>query len=371
MYIIKKLSLRSKRVSEISKIPKGNEYRRAFDVKALAEDEGVNVVSAVRSYGNLGPFRPRYGVDFRGVRLFDVLLREQQVLCSSTVAPGDTGRNLYGKWGVVIGSGTIEQAFPYDATTTVVDDEVTSIFLDRLKDMSPEEQIASALNSRTQYNEVNVRANSIAGVYFCVNENEDPSDIDLPSDQTRQLIEELSIPAFLLRDGEFSLLRSSYDLNSATEPVAATELTDYGINIDAASRNTLAEYLTNNLVLAPRNAVSSGVARGDFAHEFRAKDQPYQYEDFLLEQSKFIAHDQRPSLQLYGAMALHQFSIRAEVMSTRASDCARRMAQKILSISEFEQYVARIESDGNLQVKRDDIEHYLSTGRLPGHLSDH
>ena len=131
-------------MSEVNKTSPENEQRRAFGIEALAEDHGVNVVSAVRSYGHLGPFRPRTGVDFRGVRLFDILLRQDQILCSSTVSRGDTSENLYGRWGVVIGSGTVEQAFPYDATTTVVEDEVTSIFLDRLQDVSPDEQIASA-----------------------------------------------------------------------------------------------------------------------------------------------------------------------------------------------------------------------------------
>ena len=93
-------------MSEVKRTITENE-QRAFDIEALAEDYGVNVVSAVRSYGHLGPFPPRPGVDFRGVRLFDILLRQDQILCSSTASRGDTSENLYGRWGVVIGSGTV------------------------------------------------------------------------------------------------------------------------------------------------------------------------------------------------------------------------------------------------------------------------
>ncbi len=70
-------------------------------VESLASEYGVVTASAIRSYGYLGPFRPRPGVDFRGVRLLDVLLRSNQILCASTVAPGDSQQNLYGQWGAI------------------------------------------------------------------------------------------------------------------------------------------------------------------------------------------------------------------------------------------------------------------------------
>ena len=350
-----------------------HKQRRAFDIEALAKDYGVAVVSAVRSYGHLGPFRPRAGVDFRGVRLFDILLRPDQILCSSTVSPDDTSRNLYGKWGVVIGSGTVEQAFPYDATTTVVEGEVTSIFLDRLQDISLDEQIASAVYGRNVYNEINVRANRIAGVYFCVDENEDPAAADLPSEQTRQFIEKLSIPVFLLQNGAFRALDSPSRLSSASDTPTLTpiDLTKYSITINEDTREELLRHLAGNLVLAPRNAVSSGLARGNFAHAYRADTDPYQYEDFLVEQSRLISPGVRPSLRLYGAVALHQFAVQSEMTDNTAASRARRMAQTVLSFEDFTDYVQRVEYDGHLAIKREDLEHYLATGKLPDHLSDH
>ena len=359
------------RVSEVNKTSPENEQRRAFGIEALAEDHGVNVVSAVRSYGHLGPFRPRTGVDFRGVRLFDILLRQDQILCSSTVSRGDTSENLYGRWGVVIGSGTVEQAFPYDATTTVVEDEVTSIFLDRLQDVSPDEQIASAIYGRTLYNEINVRASSIAGVYFCINNGEDPGTLDLPAESTRKFIDRLAVPTFLLQDGNFRPLESGLDLSSAGDVLDPTDLANYTTTISKDIQEELVSYLTQNLVLAPRNAVSSGLARGNFAHEYRAKSVPYLYDDFLFEQSRLINSEKRPSLRLYGAMALHQFASRAEAINIEAAHRARRMARTVLSLEEFTEYARRVEQSGHLAIRRDELEYYLETGSLPDHLGDH
>lgn len=358
-------------MSEISRVNAEYEKRRAFDVEALAKDYNATVISAVRSYGHLGPFRPRHGIDFRGVRLFDILLRPDQILCSSTVSRGDTSRNLYGRWGVVVGSGTVEQAFPYDATTTVVKGEVTSIFLDRLQGISPDEQMASAIYGRNIYNEMNVRADRIAGVYFCVDEGEDPSVVDLPSERTRQFIEKLSIPTFLLRGGVFRALDSVSDLSSTSDILTPTEITEYGVTIDETTRDELVHHLVNNLVLAPRNAVSSGLARGNFAYTYRRDTKPYQYEDFLLEQSRLISHEVRPSLRLYGAMALHQFAMQSEMIDITAASRARRMAQTVLSLDDFVDFAGRVEPDGHLAIKHEELEYYLATGNLPEHLSDH
>ena len=346
---------------------------RAFDVESIAEDYGANIVSAVRPYGNLGPFRPRRSVDFRGVRLFDILLRPDQILCSSTVSPGDTGENLYGRWGVIIGSGSVEQAFPYDATTSVVDDDVTSIFLDRLQSISPEEQISSAIYSRALYNEVNVRANTIAGVYYCTDKNDTQDPTDFPSSQTNEFIDELSIPSFRLESGEFYPLQSPLNLrNTSSNPVSPTELTQYRAEVSDGAKEKLVSYLVGNLVLAPRNAVSSGVSRGDFAHEYRVRHgNSYFYEDFLFEQSKLIDPKQRLSLRVYGAVALHQFARRSETVNTMASDRARHMAQTVLSLEEFNDLTQRVEANGQLSITHDDFSHYLETGDLPDYIKDH
>ncbi len=346
---------------------------RAFDVESLAEDYGAVLVSAVRSYGNLGPFRPRQGIDFKGVRLFDILLRPDQIICSSTVSPGDTSNNLYGRWGVVIGSGVLKQAFPYDATTAVVDNEVTSIFLERLEGVSQEEQVAAAVNARTVYNEINVQANHIAGVYYSIAENEDPTKLDLPSEATAAFMSKIGIPAFVLRDGLFYEQESSESpFTVSDEPLRPTEIISNSISISPQQREDLMLYLTENLVLAPRNAISSGYSRGEFAHRYRSeRDGVYEYEDFLREQAAIIDTGNRPSLRLYGGVALHSFAEAAHGTNELAAARARRMGESVLSRSDFLAMANRIEDGGMLRIERSDFEHYLKSGNLPEHLSDH
>ncbi|QHU89319.1 hypothetical protein GWK73_01480 [Candidatus Saccharibacteria bacterium oral taxon 955] len=349
--------------------------KHAYRVESLVEDYGVGVVSSIRSYGYLGPFRPRPGVDFRGVRLFDILLRRNQILCSSTVSPGDTERNLYGKWGVVIGSGDIEKAFPYDATTTVVDGEVTSIFSDRIKNISRDEQIASALSERALYNELNVHADSLAGVYYCVDSFEDagsPSPTELPSEKTKSFIEELNIPVFMIRNGIFHAMKTPFDLSTASEVVDVRDIPKEGIRLSENDTEALKSYLTDNLVLAPRNAVSSGMSRGSFAYHYRrTRDSRDKFDDFLAEQVEIIDQNQRSSLRLYGAIALYSFALESSISDPEASNRAQMLAEAVMSRDQFNELRDRVEESGHLAIARSDLDHYLLTGNLPDHLSDH
>lgn len=349
--------------------------KHAYRVESLIEDYGVGVVSSIRSYGHLGPFRPRPGVDFRGVRLFDVLLRRNQILCSSTVSPGDTGQNLYGKWGIVIGSGDIERAFPYDATTTVVDGEVTSIFSDRIKNISRDEQIASALSERALYNELNVRADSLAGVYCCVDSFEDtesPSPTELPSEKTKNFIEELNIPVFMIRNGIFHAMKTPFDLSTASEVIDVRDIPKEGIRLSENDTEALKSYLTDNLVLAPRNAVSSGMSRGSFAYHYRrTRDSRDKFDDFLAEQVEIIDQNQRSSLRLYGAIALYSFALESSISDPEASNRAQMLAEAVMSRDQFNELRDRVEESGHLAIARSDLDHYLLTGNLPDHLSDH
>lgn len=338
-------------------------------VEDLAEEYEVGTVSAIRSYGYLGPFRPRPKVDFRGVRLFDVLLRPDQVLCSSTVSPGDSEENLYGKWGVVIGSGTVEKAFPYDATTTVVDGEISSIFSDRVKNISKGEQIVSAIYERTTYNELDVRAESLSGVYCSIDGEQKVE--DLPSEKTMEFVDRLKMPIFLIRDGRFYKVDSFSESVKESESVSPKELSDFSINLSEKEKDNLKEYLTNNLVLAPRNAVTSGIYRGKFAFKYR-HDNDSDFNDFLSEQAELIDSKNRESLRTYGAVALHQFAL--DAMAHEYADISRiaqNMAKKVISLTEFEALSNRVEEKGHLSILNSDLEHYLNTGKLPEYLSDH
>ena len=356
-------------------VKKNNVNNHTYRVESLIDDYGVGVVSSIRSYGYLGPFRPRPGVDFRGVRLFDVLLRKDQILCSSTVSPGDTEQNLYGKWGVVIGSGDIEKAFPYDATTTVVDGEITSIFSDRIKNISRDEQIANALLERALYNELNVRADSLAGVYCCADSFEDaesPSPTELPSEKTRNFIKELNIPVFMIRNGTFHVMKTPFDLSTISEAIDARDIPNESVRLSENDTEALKSYLTDSLVLAPRNAVSSGMSRGSFAYRYRRTcDTQDRFDDFLAEQVEIIDQNQRPSLRLYGAIALYSFALESSISDPEASNRAQMLAETVLSRDQFNELRDRIEKSGHLAIIRSDLDHYLLTGVLPDYLSDH
>lgn len=341
-------------------------------VESLASEYGVVTASAIRSYGYLGPFRPRPGVDFRGVRLFDVLLRSDQILCASTVAPGDSQQNLYGQWGAIVGSGSIERAFPYDATTTVVDGEITSIFLDRVKDIPQDEQIASAIHERAIYNEIDVRADSLAGVYYCV-DDEECNLVDMLSEQTEEVIKQLNIPVFLLHNGNLYIAEDPSSLSTARDLVEPQDVVNFSIQLSDSDEENLKEYLSNSLVLAPRNAISSGISRGKFAFGYRYKDGSLDdCESFFIEQTNIIKPENRPSLRTYGAVALHKFALEAEECGYgKVASRARKIASGVLSLREFKDLSSRVESSGHLKIERNDLEHYLHTGVLPDYLSDH
>lgn len=245
------------------------EDRRAFDIKTLAEDQDVAVVSAIRTYGNLGPFRPQNRDDFKGVRLFDILLRPDQIACCSTITEGYSEANLYGNWGIILGEGKVHQAFPYDATTSVNKGEIHSKFAPRISDIRPVEQMQQALRARHLYNEINASIGGIAGIFYCV-DNDDERSYDFPSKSFRNLITPFHIPQYLLRNGQFHRITELEDVESGRigEVVRPSEIVQTSVRPTQAQREEMIDYLTDNLTLAPRNSITSGVARGQFAYEY-------------------------------------------------------------------------------------------------------
>lgn len=345
---------------------------RAFDIEALAEDYDAIVVSAIRTYGNLGPFRPENREDFKGIRLFDILLRPNQIICCSTVMPGDSSANLYGNWGVIVGKGNVLQAFPYDATTSVNHGEIESKFTPRLTGMRPTEQIQQAIQARHIYNEINANVNGIAGIFYGVDEGR-PLPTDLPSKVFRDIIEPYAIPQYLLRGGQFYPIDQVEDIELGLygDAMPAADIVQRTVYPSGDQQDEMIHYLTGHLTLAPRNAITSGVARGQFAYDFRHTASPGSIENFYREQNKLLS-EENISLRLYGAMALHAF---AEVAlghdDVINSERAQRMADDILHLATYQEYKARILPSGNLTVTEADLRHYLATTDLPGYLKDH
>jgi len=348
------------------------EDMRAFDVQALAEDHDVALVSAIRTYGNLGPFRPLDTKAFKGVRLFDILLRPGQIVCGSSVMEGDSSANLYGNWGVIIGSGTVSHAFPYDATTSVSQGVVHSRFAPRLDEVRPTEQMMHSLHARRLYNEIDVSLDSIAGMYYC-DDGDGHAVGDYPAPAFLDVIEPLAIPQYALRGGKFYPMQEAGNLVSASfnDPKPVVEILRGSVLPSTEQTAYMADYLSEMLTLAPRNAITSGVVRGEFAYDYN-RILPPGRENFLAQHERLLAQKDNPSLQLYGAMALHAFAESAaqdgeHELSARAST----LAVSGLSTELYKEYKARILPTGNLAITRDDLQHYMDHEVLPPYLGDH
>lgn len=346
---------------------------RAFDVRSLAEDHGALVVTAVRTYGNLGPFRPINHDDFKGVRLFDILLRPGQIACCSTVRAGDSAANLYSSWGVVIGEGRVHQAYPYDATTSVNNGEVISQFQPRIASLRPTEQIYQALKSRHGlWNEIDTSVDKVAGVFYSVDEGEQPNK-DFPSKVLRDLIKPLDLRQYLLRNGSFYRIDDISDIarGNFDAPTNPVEIVEHNYTPNETERDEMITYLASTLTLAPRNAITSGVARGQFVYDFGGITRAGSMERFTREQETFLASD-NPSLRLYGAMALHAFAEAATADNNHSAvERIRALATAAVSTEVYAGYKQRILPTGNLAITEADLRHYLVTEQLPAHLQDH
>lgn len=345
---------------------------RAFDVQSIAEDHDVALVSAVRAYGNLGPFRPLNARDFKGVRIFDILLRPRQIICASSITKGDSSDNLYGNWGVIAGAGTVQTAYPYDATTSVKKGVVHSQFSPRFTGVRPSEQMLHALRARRLYNEINVKTDSIAGIYYCQDEP-DGSTRDFPSQEFEEVINPLAIPRYLMRRGQFYPIDSPKDIanqDSAT-PMPVKEMIQNAVLPNADQIDYMVTYLKDMLTLAPRNAITSGVTRGQFAYDHKniLKVQP---DEFIRQHEQLVIQDENLSLQLYGAMALHAYAESA--LGGGDLDLAERaahVARGHFDDSAYKEYKQRILPSGNLAIIESDLRHYMEHETLPDYLGDH
>jgi len=349
-----------------------DEDTRAFDVQSIAEDHNVALVSAVRAYGNLGPFRPLNARAFKGVRIFDILLRPQQIICASSITEGDTSANLYGNWGVIVGAGTVQTAYPYDATTSVKQGQIFSQFAPRFEGVRPSEQMMHALRARRLYNEINVKMDGLAGIYYC-QDTPDSSTSDFPSKEFEEVIEPLSIPRYLMRRGQFYPIESPEDIanqENAT-PMPVQEVTQQSIIPSEEQTDYMVDYLQNMLTLAPRNAITSGVTRGQFAHDHQTI-LALQSDSFISQHELLVAQEGNPSLRLYGAMALHAYAESA--LTVGNMELAARVANVACSYIDdatYKEYKQRILPTGNLAITEADLRHYIAHETLPTYLGDH
>lgn len=348
---------------------------RAFDARSLMEDLGVVLVSSIRTYGNLGPFRPLDIDEFKGVRLFDILLRAGQIVCASSVSLGDSDKNLYGKWGVIIADGTVKQAFPYDAVSSVSEGEVFSKFQPRLCDARPSEQSAYAIASRCQYNEIDVGIEAIAGIYYYYNPDY-ISDKDYPSKKFLEMIQPFNIPQYALCSGQFYPITDIWsdqalDLNY---PASLGDILDKTVHIDSDQVEIMLAYLSKVLTLAPRNAITSGYTRGSFFYDYTKSSvlREHEVEKFLRHHVQLIEDGSDPSVSLYGAITLHAFAEAARNNDDfTQSDRVLHKLKDYLNLGDYKKHVSRILDGGNIAVTREDLQYYIDNGSLPPYIANH
>lgn len=320
---------------------------KKLDVLEASTTHNAAFVSSIRTYGNLGPFRPENRAEFKGIRLFDLLLRPNQVVCGSTVCENDPNGLLYGNWGVVLGSGDIQQAFPYDAASYVIDDRAVSPYGWRNDYSDLSTQVAHAIRYRSGHNEVDIALNkhSIVGVFFGDQAN-GADGIDLPSDTVLEMLTLLDIPLYKLQDGRFYRKHPNGTIDASATTI--NELVDYRFHIPEAVTAHMKQELSTRLLLPPRNAISAGWIHGTI--QSREPNATFGKAMSELLSSSDVSH------QYFGSMAVF------------AAQFLPLVDRTAFDINTYAQFVDRITTGNMLRASHEDIEHYLATGTAPAHF---
>ena len=366
--------------AEIGRLhPDWRNIRVSSDVRTVVKETGFVLVTAIQTYGHLGPFRPIMASDFQGIRVFDILLRPGQIVAASSVGPTDTAENLYGRWGAIVADGEIVAAFPYDAVTSTDNGKVRSRFSGRLEAVPLIERIHHALYSRIGYNEIDVRVRSIAGLYYSMDGSPTLRG-DRPSDRVMEWLDPFELPLYALSGGKFYRMAHHGDaIDAVTRGVATQihEIIEHPYALSTQQKNRILDILTNTLVLAPRNPITSGLIRGQHAYLYRRSACSYIAETAemmreFLTQHKTHSVDQNPAIRLYAAMALYAFGDTAlQCGDPEIYHESAEMASKVLPREQYRQYCSRVVASGHLHVTKDDVVYYMQHGGLPPYLSDH
>lgn len=327
----------------------------------------ASFVSAVRSYGNLGPFRPIDKEMFRGVRILDMILRPQQIVCASGV-PQNKETHLYGNWGVVIGQGDILQAYPYDATSYIDTGQIKSPYQNRISEVGLDEQIEGALDTLPTHNEINISlgSKSIAGFFYQPHPRLGIDDSHFPSEAIEDLLSPLNIPAFWLDRGNYYEKTTDTPPTDLSSPIPLREVLSTQETINESVLEPLKSFLISELTLPPRNPITSGVLRARSAVMY-ANRHGSSIDSFVADTEKHLASESE-DVKLYGAVAVHAFGQQQISSNLSIPEHVIEQANAHLSAQEFKTQAARILDNGNISITQADLDHYLAFSTLPGYL---
>ena len=318
------------------------ERQDAYTVRDAAADFDAAIVSSIRTYGNLGPYRPLDRAEFKGIRIFDLLLRHPQIVCGSSVKAGDPDNSLYGNWGVVLADGNIEQAYPYDAISYASDNKAYSPYAWRIDGTPVKQQMSEAIEYRMGHNEIDVRigANAIAGIYFgAAHEAEDG--VDLPSKSIVDLISDIGVPIYSLQDGRFFTANTE----GSSRPVSPSEIVQHHVTLADDHASRMKQVLAQKLFLPSRNSISAGQ---QFGKSYQRS--PSRRAKTILERSA-----EHPSVdhRYFGSMAIYSAGLTS------------LFPKAVFSKDEYYSFTKRLMPNGMLSTSLEDIEYYIATGEAP------
>lgn len=318
-----------------------------LDIREASTTHNAAFVSSIRTYGNLGPFRPENRAEFKGIRLFDLLLRPNQVVCGSTVQRGDPDGALYGNWGIILGSGDIQQAFPYDAASYVIGHTAVSPYGWRNDHVAIRTQVANAINYRAGHNEVDIALNeqSVVGVFFG-NKMEGVDGVDLPSEAVLEMIEPTGLPFYQLQNGEFYRKDIQGNIEAAATPLE--ELLEYRFHMPTEISTYMRQELCSRLLLPPRNAISAGWIQGTIQSQHPSETFGQTMDEYLTSADVSRRH--------FGSMAV--FAAQFEPLFDKTAFTHRT----------YQSFVGRLTTGNMLRASDQDIDYYLQTGATPDYL---
>ncbi len=350
------------------------------DVQKFVEKTGTVLVSAVRHSGSftIGPFETGKH-NYHTLKTLEILLRENTALCCAAVKPGDTRKNIFGEWGVIIGGGEIKEAFSFIADTSFGSDgAVSSRYLtpDR-QVMRQTDKVNSALDSRRQdqSNEFDVKLGrgDVAGLYIYIGNDRDPTIDRASMKEIKKIMKLTGMPLYVLHNGKFirvSDVKNIRHPKSWGEPIAPEKIIKNTSDLEASTYERGVEYLSQHLILTEKSPVPAGHFSGQNAYQL-VLQRPAGFKENYIEQQRIILESEtHPGRRLRIAMALYSFAQEAQAANDLSIfQKAYDLAFQVLSYDKYQYYLSRLK-DGKFLLEKEDIQYYLTHASPPPEFCD-